>query len=126
MAKKDELPASENVTPEEKIAVLEQTVKDLETNLEELSIVNNQLSDKIEEQEVLLAAKGDKSAPVAKKKAAIPSKSFKVGNKSFVFVLAQFTNPQDNHAVITAEEALTDEKLLTYLATHDCGVVKEK
>jgi len=128
MAKKNDPSENENPSPEEKIAALEATIKALEINLEELNIVNNQLSDKIEEQEVLLAKKGDKSAPVAKekKKATIPTKSFKVGKEEHVFTVPQFTNPLAGHAVITAEEALTNPELLEHLVKNNCGVTKRK
>lgn len=123
---KNNLP--DDQTPEEKVASLEATIKDLEANLDELNVVNNQLSEKIEEQEVLLAKKVDKGSPAVKekKKATIPTKSFKVGKEEHVFTVPQFTNPLSNHSVITAEEALTNPKLLEHLVNNNCGVTKRK
>src|SRR6185437_720078 len=94
-------------TPEEKIADLEAQLKKAEETLVELNEINAQLESKIEEQELLLTKKDDKSLPAVKekKKAALPSKSFKVDGEEHVFIVPQFTNPLNGHSVITAEEA---------------------
>ncbi len=119
---------NENPTPEEIIADLEAKVKEQEGTIAELNEVNATLESKIEEQEILLAAKGDKAAPAVKekKKAGIPSKSFKVDGEEHVFTVPQFTNPLDNHSVITAEEALTNKDLLAHLVKNNTGITKRK
>lgn len=99
-------------TPEEKIA-------ELQKQLEESNEINFLLQEKIDELE---------AAPSGKKeeiKTVLPTKPFKVGNDEYVFTVPKFTNPLEGHSVITAEEALTNEKLLKYLVANDCGVTKK-
>ena len=116
------------MTPEEKIIDLEAKVKEQETVINDLNEINAQLESKIEEQELLLSKKDDKSLPTVKekKKSAIPSKSFKVDGEEHVFTVPQFTNPLNGHSVITAEEALKESALLEHLVKNDCGVTKRK
>ncbi len=117
----------ENQTPEEKIADLEAKVKEQEGTIAELNEVNATLESKIEELELLLNKKGDTMPAVKeKKKAVIPSKSFKVDGEEHVFTVPQFTNPLDKHSVITAEEALTSKELLQHLVKNNTGVTKRK
>lgn len=115
-------------TPEEQIAVLEAKVKEQEATIAELNEVNAALESKIEEQELLLSKNADKSSPAVKekKKAGIPSKSFKVDGEEHVFTVPQFTNPLNGHSVITAEEALKESKLLEHLVKNNTGVTKRK
>jgi len=117
-----------SATPEEKVALLEAKIKEQEAAIVELNEINVQLQNTIEEQEILLSKKGDKSLPAVKekKKASIPSKSFKVDGEDHVFVVPQFTNPLDGHAVITAEEALTNKDLLEHLVKNNTGITKRK
>lgn len=116
------------VTSEETIVDLEAKLKAAEETVVELNEINAQLESKIEEQELLLSKKDDKSSPAVKekKKAALPSKSFKVDGEEHVFTVPQFTNPLNGHSVITAEEALKESKLLEHLVKNDCGVTKRK
>lgn len=115
-----------DVTPEEKIAALEETIKQQEETIVELNEVNAQLEKTIEEQELLLGKTGEKSLPVAKKKPVIPSQSFKVDGEEYVFTVPQFTNPLDRHSLITAEEALTNKDLLAHLVKNNTGIAKRK
>lgn len=125
--KKQEPKENEEIVSAAVQSAFDAKVKEYEMCIEELNIVNNQLQEKIEEQELLLANK-DSNEPAAKekKKPVIPSKSFKVDKEEYVFTIPHFTNPLAGHSVITAEEALTNKELLEYLAKNDTGIIKRK
>lgn len=113
-------------TSEEKITRLETELAQSQKSLEALNAVNNDLQNTIEEMELASSNSTEIFAKKVAPKVVLPTKSFKVDGVDYVFTVPQFTNPLKSHSTITAEQALTDKELLSYLVSNDCGLTKRK